>query len=447
MKIPCSFPFFRSLVCWLLFSGATTPAKTLESSATKLNEIQVIGTHNSYHIEPEEAVMSLIEDFSPSAAASIAYTHKPLEEQLEKQGIRQLELDLFVDPVGGMFAHPAANEIIKERGGEPGPSHDPDDALSTPGLKIIHSPDFDFLTTSLTFVQALESVRRWSKDHPDHVPIFVLLELKESGSPNGVEPLKFDQRQLDGVDEEILSVFARDEIVAPDDIRGNAETLRDAILDKGWPLLDSVRGKVMFALDNGGSLRDAYLKDHHSLEGRLLFVSVDENEPAAAWFKINDPISEFDRIQRLVRDGFIVRTRADSDTVHARENDATQRDKAFASGAQFVSTDYPEPNLDFSDYCVRFTNHIVARSNPISGSPTEENRDLEGMSGPWLLCARNFGGHLQGVATDGSSIFWSHTVQLVKTDLHGKVLQQIDVPDHHGDLTWHDGKVFVAVEL
>lgn len=64
-----------------------------------------------------------------------------------------------------------------------------------------------------------------------------------------------------------------------------------------------------------------------------------------------------------------------------------------------------------------------------------------------IECEGVYGGHLQGVATDGHFIYWSHTVQLVKTDLKGKVLTRIDVPNHHGDLTYHDGKVFVAVEL
>jgi hypothetical protein len=64
-----------------------------------------------------------------------------------------------------------------------------------------------------------------------------------------------------------------------------------------------------------------------------------------------------------------------------------------------------------------------------------------------IICDGSYGGHLQGIATDGESIFWSHTVQLVKTDLRGKVLGRIDVPDHRGDLTFHDGRLYVAVEF
>ena len=100
----------------------------------------------------------------------------------------------------------------------------------------------------------------------------------------------------------------------------------------------------MFALDNEDRVRDLYLGLHPSLQGQLLFASVPESHPQAAWFKINDPVRDFDRIRRLVAEGFLVRTRADADTRQARANDPTQRDKALASGAQFISTDYPVPD-------------------------------------------------------------------------------------------------------
>ena len=73
----------------------------------------------------------------------------------------------------------------------------------------------------------------------------------------------------------------------------------------------------------------------------------------------------------------MVRTRADADTVQSRKNDVNQREKALASGAQFVSTDYAEPDRRFSDYSVRFPAGQVARSNPISGDPAWADLDLE----------------------------------------------------------------------
>ena len=65
-----------------------------------------------------------------------------------------------------------------------------------------------------------------------------------------------------------------------------------------------------------------------------------------------------------------------------------------------------------------------------------------------IQCDGQYGGHLQGIATDGkTAIFWSFTVELVKTDINGGRIKSITVPTHHGDLVYHDGKVYVAVNL
>lgn len=64
-----------------------------------------------------------------------------------------------------------------------------------------------------------------------------------------------------------------------------------------------------------------------------------------------------------------------------------------------------------------------------------------------IVCEGVYDGHLQGIAIDDQSIYWSHTVQLVKTDLNGRVTHRVDVPNHHGDLTLYDGRLYVAVEL
>jgi Phosphoinositide phospholipase C, Ca2+-dependent len=78
----------------------------------------------------------------------------------------------------------------------------------------------------------------------------------------------------------------------------------------------------------------------------------------------------------------LVRTRADADTRQARSGDIKERDKALASGAQFISTDYPRPDRRFSDYSVRFPDGQVARSNPVSGDQAWGRIDLEsGKSG------------------------------------------------------------------
>ena len=58
--------------------------------------------------------------------------------------------------------------------------------------------------------------------------------------------------------------------------------------------------------------------------------------------------------------------------MQARTNDTTQRDAALSSGAHFISTDYPVPNPDFSEYQVTLPGGRVARCNPVNPGPCEE---------------------------------------------------------------------------
>lgn len=353
----------RATIVCFVFLGLLVDETRGELPNVRLNQIQVVGSHNSYHIAPAPQVMDVLSRRSPKLAHSLDYTHRPLSEQFNRLGIRQIELDLFADPTGGLYAKPGALETIE---GAP-PVASPD-AMKQPGMKILHVQDIDYLTTVPTLVHALNEVRGWLKANPTSCPIMVMLELKQSEITGLTKPVPFHGRQLDAIDKEILSVFSRDEIILPDDVRGDHETLREAILRDGWPTLKAVRGKVFFAMDNEGVLPRSYLEGHSSLRDRVMFVSVDETDAAAAFFKINDPLGDFDKIQRVVKQGFLVRTRADSGTKESRANDPTKRDKAFASGAHFVSTDYPEPDERFSRYRCRLPHDVVARLNPVSGS-------------------------------------------------------------------------------
>lgn len=64
-----------------------------------------------------------------------------------------------------------------------------------------------------------------------------------------------------------------------------------------------------------------------------------------------------------------------------------------------------------------------------------------------VTCEGTYPHHLQGVCADSNSIYWCFTTTLVKTDLNGKLLKQIPVANHHGDLCEHDGKIYVALNL
>lgn len=62
-----------------------------------------------------------------------------------------------------------------------------------------------------------------------------------------------------------------------------------------------------------------------------------------------------------------------------------------------------------------------------------------------IICDGQYDHHLQGVATDGESLYWSFTTKIVRTDLSGKILALQIAPSHQGDLCFRDGAVYVAV--
>lgn len=63
-------------------------------------------------------------------------------------------------------------------------------------------------------------------------------------------------------------------------------------------------------------------------------------------------------------------------------------------------------------------------------------------------CEGTYPRHLQGICLDGKgAIYWSFTDALVKTDAAGRLLKQTAVANHHGDLCYHEGKLYVAVNL
>jgi hypothetical protein len=362
MQLSVLHLFSSVLVCILALASST-------AEELRMNQIQVMGTHNSYHIAPPPPLLQLIRLGSPSGADALDYTHRPIEEQLSQLNVRQLEFDIFADPKGGLFARPIGYLGIVQSGGDAGQDPNANGVLEKPGMKVLHSPGYDYRSTVPTLTAALRSVRDWSQKYPDHVPILLLLELKQTAvGPVEEKLVPFDAEQLDAVDAEIRSIFTDKELITPDSVRGHRETLREAVLLDGWPRLSESRGKVLFALDNGGELRDRYLDGHPSLRNRVMFVSVDMEHPAAAFLKLNDPVGQFDQIQEAVKRGFIVRTRADAETRESRTRNTARRDASLASGAQYISTDYPEPDARWSDYHFQLDDSKGYRVNPVSAS-------------------------------------------------------------------------------
>ncbi|WP_240732620.1 MULTISPECIES: phosphatidylinositol-specific phospholipase C1-like protein [Dyella] len=337
-------------------------APACPSGTLRMNDIQVIGTHNSYKqaMPPEELAAHRRRD--PRGADGIDYGHPSLTRQLNA-GARTIELDVYYDPAGGRYAHPPG---ALRQGYATSPWNPESTAqMQRPGFKVMHLSDIDFRSSCQTFVACLSEIRAWSQTHPRHVPIMILMNAKDGkAGPGAVSPLPFDAAAFDALDAEARTLFPAPSLITPDNVQGTHPTLRDAVLANAWPTLDDARGKVFFVLDEDARKVALYRGERRSLEGRVMFVNTDETSPAAAYLTLNDPLAQGDRIARDVRAGFVVRTRADADTVEARHNDTRRREAAFASGAQYVSTDYMQADPRFGPYRVELPRAAVARCNP-----------------------------------------------------------------------------------
>jgi hypothetical protein len=326
-----------------------------------VNDLLSIGTHNSYKMAIPDAEMAQLRARSSRGAIVLDYSHKPLAEELDG-GARQLELDVYYDPQGGRFADPLAPRSLGQ-----GLDAAVTAELAKPGFKVMHIPDVDFRSTCIRFVTCLQTIKAWSDAHPDHTPIAILINAKDDRAAgiNGVEVLKFDAAAFDALDAEVASVFADKQLITPDQVQGKHKTLRAAVLADGWPKLRDARGRVFFALDEAPAKVAIYRGKRSSLEGRRMFVNVEESSPAAAYITLNEPLQDAQRIREAVESGFIVRTRADADTLEAREGKTERRETALRSGAQYVSTDYMQPDPRFGKYSVRLPDGVTTVCNPV----------------------------------------------------------------------------------
>ncbi|ETI63231.1 hypothetical protein C100_14065 [Sphingobium sp. C100] len=391
-----------------LASGAAWGAMggAAQDDALPINQIQVVGTHNSYALPADPRVMALMaprlsalmekmggamtpaqraamEDEHPGGLTDMAkaldYVQMPLQAQL-RSGVRSIEIDLQPDPKGGAYADPLPYRELRARGAtDLAPIYR--DELAKPGLKVFHVADLDFRSQCPSFRSCLTLLRQWSDAEPDHSPVFVLLEPKLSGLeraiPGATAVPPFDKAAFDEVDDSIRSILGRDKVFTPDDLRGDMPTLEAAALARRWPTVKAARGKFVFLFLVPGMNLAAfgpYLDGRPSLQARMAFVQGKPGMAHTAFLLLDNALSHRAAIRDAVKKGYIVRARADIDTIDARNDDPRRREAALASGAQVVSTDYlSAPNIYANGY------HLAPfaggwRCNPVIGRCASKGR-------------------------------------------------------------------------
>ncbi|MET0595237.1 MAG: Ca2+-dependent phosphoinositide-specific phospholipase C, partial [Polyangiaceae bacterium] len=213
-----------------LDSGGVPPDAGDLDDLLRFNDIQMEGTHNSYHIETTGGIIP-----------AWAYTHKPLDEQLSTQGVRQFELDIHYNAATDWPVH----HVFADSG-----------------------------STCKSLGPCLTILKTWSDAHPRHAPLVVLLEQKDDLDVNKIAG------HYDELDAMLLSVWPRDRIITPDDVRGQRATLREAVTTDGWPTLRKSRGRILFAFIGDST---EYMMGHPNLENRVVFPRANVNDAFAAF--------------------------------------------------------------------------------------------------------------------------------------------------------------------
>ena len=299
------------------------------SDGTKLNELTVIGTHNSYQLLtyfPRRALHGILYyATSKSQYDKYDFEMDTLTQQLEN-GVRKLEIDIETVDDG---------EIR---------------------FIVTHDPITDNVSSCYDFEKALEEIKMWSDNNPDHLPITVMIEPKKYvPAVNNMKSFKIEYaNEFDKIIREKMG----DSLLTPNDMMGKYESLKEMRENDGWLPLEKTMGKVIFLLHESNVTED-YIKQDESVKSQAMFPMLryeDRDKSYASFILDNKPHEALEHEEELIgRCNLIVRTRADSYPECTEERYAS----ANESKAQIITTDYPMKTRESKYHIYSFDGYTV----------------------------------------------------------------------------------------
>lgn len=300
------------------------------SSGLKFNELRYTATHNSYETPAIDEVKKLFSNLSELTfglvdAKTADFYSPTLTDQL-CAGIYSLELDI---------------EVLDNNG----------DITFT----CMHAPQFQMNTSCYDLELAMKEIKMWSDNNPDHLPITIIIEPKDSFLPmKNLKALDVDYAlELD----KMLHRALGDKLFTPADMMRDYESFGAMRRADDWCEVKDMLGKVLILMHDCRTTQD-YIELDESIKTQAMFPILRENDferDCASFIILNKPVEEWDLINEAINEKkFIVRTRADKFTEVSEE----RCEYAFNSGAQIISTDYPVKLTSAQDdYTVSFGNN------------------------------------------------------------------------------------------
>lgn len=302
------------------------------ADGVKFNEVAFLGTHNSYQLLTTKQKRALMKAIEIISLGKVDYTKATFEmDTLTKQleyGVRNLEIDI---------------ETV-------------DDGENISFI-VTHAPIIDNVSSCYDFAKALEEIKLWSDNNPNHLPITILVEPK--GKVLNINDMKdFSVEYANELGETIKNVLG-DTLLTPAQMMGDYANFKEMRENDDWLTLEKTLGKVM-VLMHDCNITDAYIEQDTTIKSQVMFPMLrfeDITKDYTSFILDNDAEEAYKNNRASIEMcNLIVRTRADSYPNFSNKRYAY----ADVCGSQIITTDYPprdvradEHTYDFDGYTVK----------------------------------------------------------------------------------------------
>lgn len=280
----------------------------------KLNEIAILGTHNSYQrlaTAETRFAMNIVDTITLKKFGlnTFDFEMDTLTEQLE-MGIRNVEIDI---------------ETL--------------DKNNKIEFKVTHNSLIDNASSAYDFEKALQEIKMWSDNNPEHIPVIIIVEPKSFVIEiNGMKKFSLEYaKELDKIVENTLG----DSVLTPKDMLRDYKSFKEMRENDDWISLKEARGKILVLLHDC-DVTESYIALDESIKTQKMFPMLrydDRNETYTSFILENDAWRAAERkAENIDESNLIVRTRAD---VYPEYSDE-RYEVIETCGSQIITTDFPE---------------------------------------------------------------------------------------------------------
>ena len=296
----------------------------------KINEIAVIGTHNSYQLlaTPQKRALENVRSVLSSGkkGGNRNFEMDTYTEQLE-QGVRNLEIDI---------------ETV-------------DDGQNVSFI-VTHKPITDNVSSAYNFAKGLEEIALWSDNNPGHLPVYLLVEPKgDVDSVNNMKDFSLGYAlELDKIIREVLG----DRLLTPELVKGDFGSLEEMRAADSWPTLKDASGKIIVLL-HPCDVTQEYIDTDPSVSSQAMFPMLrfeDIEKSYASFILDNEPENAVENNRITVDEKkLMVRTRADNYPDFSEE----KYGYTDSCGSHIITTDYPPRSVRADEHIYDFNGYTI----------------------------------------------------------------------------------------